>query len=290
MTGRGFEVIEPMEPALATPTTVVVPLDGSEFAERALPHAVETAETFGARIVLVGSNEDGGDIDATRSYLRSRAVAHGHQEAECLVVADRGAAAAITLVAGEDGRAIVVMASHGRGAVRHLVLGSVAEQVLADHAGPVLVVGPRADGSRVMRTGAGPVVLGIDEHETDDARIAMAAMWARIRHARIELVSVVNPLRVHNPAAEEHDRVAARIDALAGPRTITVRSHFIENHDPANELAVRADTIGAGLVVVGTHSPTGAERLIAGNVAMRVVHLAGCPVLVVSPAHSRTYA
>jgi nucleotide-binding universal stress UspA family protein len=282
--------MEPMESELATPTTVVVPLDGSDFAERALPHAVETAEAFGARIVLVGSQEDGVDIDATRSYLRSRAVAHGHQEAECLVVTDRGAAAAISLVAGEDGRAIVVMASHGRGAVRHLVLGSVAEQVLADHAGPVLVVGPRADRSRATRPGAGPVVLGIDEHETDDARITMAAMWARIRHARIELVSVVNPLRVHNPAAEEHDRVAARIDALAGPRTITVRSHFIENHDPANELAVRADTIGAGLVVVGTHSPTGAERLIAGNVAMRVVHLAGCPVLVVSPAHTPAHA
>jgi nucleotide-binding universal stress UspA family protein len=129
-------------------------------------------------------------------------------------------------------------------------------------------------------------VLGIDEHATDDTRIAMAALWARARHARIELVSVVNPLRVHNPAAEEHDRVAARIDALAGPRAVTVRSHFIENHDPANELAVRADAIGADLIVVGTHSPTGAERLIAGNVAMRVVHLAGCPVLVVSTAQA----
>lgn len=276
--------------SIETPTTVVVPLDGSEFAERAVPHAVDTAEAFGARLVLVGSHEEAGDIDATRSYLRSCAVAHAHQEAECLVVTDRGAAAAITLVAGNDATAIVVMASHGRGAVRHLVLGSVAEQVLAEHAGPVLVVGPRAERGRTDHVTAGPVVLGIDEHETDDTRIAMAALWARARHARIELVSVVNPLRVHNPAAEEHDRVAARIDALAGPRAVTVRSHFIENHDPANELAVRADAIGADLIVVGTHSPTGAERLIAGNVAMRVVHLAGCPVLVVSPAHTHTYA
>jgi len=291
MSRTGDEVVDRGPAALELPATVVVPLDGSEFAERALPHAVDVAEEFGARLVLVGSHPDGGDIEATRAYLRSCAVAHGHQEAECLVVTDRGPAASIALVAGGHGGAVVVMASHGRGAVRHLVLGSVAEQLLAEHAGPVLVVGPRAD--RVLgarRAVAGPVVLGIDEHETDDTRIAIATAWARTHHARIELVSIVNPLRVRNPAAEEHERVASRIDGFAGPRVVAVRSHFIENHDPANELAVRADAIGAGLIVVGTHSPTGAERLLAGNVAMRVVHLAGCPVLVVSPTHTHAHA
>jgi nucleotide-binding universal stress UspA family protein len=273
---------------LRSPTTVVVPLDGSEFAARALPHAVDAADAFGARLVLVGSRVGGGDVEETRGYLRSVAVDYGHREAECIVVTDRTAAPAVASVAGEDRGAMVVMASHGRGAVRHLVLGSVAEQLLAQHAGPVLVVGPMAERGRMARAPQGPVLLGIDEHETDDARIAMAAVWAATRHSRIEMVSVVNPVRVHNPAPAEHARVAERIAAMAGEGTLTVTSHFIENHDRANELAVRADAVGASLIVIGTHSPTGVERLVAGNVAMRVVHLAGCPVLIVSPV--RTHA
>jgi len=279
-------VMQSLMETLRSPTTVVVPLDGSEFAARALPHAVDAVDAFGARLVLVGSRVGGGDIEETRGYLRSVAVDYGHREAECIVVTDRTAAPAVASVAGEDRGAMVVMASHGRGAVRHLVLGSVAEQLLAQHAGPVLVVGPMAERGRMARAPQGPVLLGIDEHETDDARIAMAAVWAATRHSRIEMVSVVNPVRVHNPAPAEHARVAERIATMAGEGTITVTSHFIENHDRANELAVRADAVGASLIVIGTHSPMGVERLVAGNVAMRVVHLAGCPVLIVSPVRT----
>lgn len=283
-------VMQSLIESLRGPTTVVVPLDGSEFAARALPHAVDAVDAFGARLVLVDSRVDGGDIEEARGYLRSVAVEHGHREAECIVVTDRTAAPAVASVAGEDRGALVVMASHGRGAVRHLVLGSVAEQLLAQHAGPVLVIGPRADRGRMSRAPQGPVLLGIDEHETDDARIETAAVWAVTRHAPIEMVSVVNPVRIHNPVPAEHARVADRIATLAGPTTVTVTSHFIENHDRANELAVRADAIGAGLIVIGTHSPGGVERLVAGNVAMRVVHLAGCPVLIVAPVRSHVDA
>lgn len=283
-------VMQSLMETLRSPTTVVVPLDGSEFAARAMPHAVDAVDAFGARLVLVGSRAGGGDIEETRGYLRSMAVEYGHREAECIVVTDRTAAPAVASVAGEDRGAMVVMASHGRGAVRHLVLGSVAEQLLAQHAGPVLVVGPQAERGRMARAPQGPVLLGIDEHETDDARIAMAAVWAATRHAPIEMVSVVNPVRVHNPVPAEHTRVAERITALAGEGTVTVTSHFIENHDRANELAVRADAVGASLIVIGTHSPAGVERLVAGNVAMRVVHLAGCPVLIVSPVRTHVDA
>lgn len=268
---------------LRSPTTVVVPLDGSAFAVRAMPFAVDAAERFGARLVLVGSRVGAVDPEETRAYLRTIAVEHGHPEAECLVVTDRTAAPAVSIVAGEDRGALVVMASHGRGAVSHFVLGSVTEQLLAQHAGPVLVVGPGVADDPDGRVGHGPILLGIDEHETDDGRISMAAVCAATADAPIEMVSIVNPVRAHNPSPAEHARVAARVAALAGAVDIPVTSVFIEHHDRANELAARARETASSLVVIGTHSPTGVERVVAGNVAMRVVHLAPCPVLVVSP-------
>jgi nucleotide-binding universal stress UspA family protein len=49
----------------------------------------------------------------------------------------------------------------------------------------------------------------------------------------------------------------------------------------ADEIAELATDLEADLVVVGTHSRRGMERLLIGSVAERVVRLAPCPVVVV---------
>lgn len=64
-------------------------------------------------------------------------------------------------------------------------------------------------------------------------------------------------------------------------RTQTV----IEAGDPASAIVERARRGSHDLVVMGTHGRTGAERLVIGSVAERVVRLAPCPVLVVPLAH-----
>lgn len=51
--------------------------------------------------------------------------------------------------------------------------------------------------------------------------------------------------------------------------------------NPADEIAQLASDLDADLVMVGTHSRRGIERLLLGSVAERVVRTAPCPVLVV---------
>lgn len=50
---------------------------------------------------------------------------------------------------------------------------------------------------------------------------------------------------------------------------------------PADEIVQLAVDLEADLVMVGTHSRRGIERLVLGSVAERVVRIAPCPVLVV---------
>jgi len=50
--------------------------------------------------------------------------------------------------------------------------------------------------------------------------------------------------------------------------------------DPGHEIAEFARRIEAELIVLPSHGRTGAERLLLGSVAERVVRLAPCPVLV----------
>lgn len=50
--------------------------------------------------------------------------------------------------------------------------------------------------------------------------------------------------------------------------------------DPGQVSVDRAEELGAGLIVLGSHGRTGISRLFLGSVAERIVRLAHCPVLV----------
>lgn len=54
----------------------------------------------------------------------------------------------------------------------------------------------------------------------------------------------------------------------------------------AVEIATAARNEGANAIVVGTRGHTMLSGLLVGSVAMRLLHLAPCPVLVVPPAES----
>jgi nucleotide-binding universal stress UspA family protein len=50
---------------------------------------------------------------------------------------------------------------------------------------------------------------------------------------------------------------------------------------PAKEIVRVARSVGADLVIVGTHGRRGVRRLVLGSVAEEVLRSAPCPVLVV---------
>jgi nucleotide-binding universal stress UspA family protein len=142
---------------------VIVPLDGSALAEASLPIAALWAEAFGVQVVLLtcvreliyGDTEfvpasywlplppGEGAVDA-RTYLDGIAqrVRFSRVEAVAQVVSGFDAARAVRDAAGPDD--IIVMATHGHGGLRRALLGSVADEVIREAAGAVLVIRPAA--------------------------------------------------------------------------------------------------------------------------------------------------
>jgi nucleotide-binding universal stress UspA family protein len=53
---------------------------------------------------------------------------------------------------------------------------------------------------------------------------------------------------------------------------------------PYAAIAEAARSVGADLVVLGTHGRTGVQRLLLGSVAAKVISTAPCPVLTVRAA------
>ena len=102
-------------------SSILVPLDGSTLAERALPYAEALARPSGARVVLVravpGDREHGTESEAeARDYLNGLAARLAERVGVVETAVPHGAAAeAIVEEARRQGSDLIVMATHGRG-------------------------------------------------------------------------------------------------------------------------------------------------------------------------------
>lgn len=160
---RGDHTAEPV-----TPGRVVVPLDGSELAERALPEAKRLAGVLNVPIQLVravGADQilatvrseraptDPGSLDDDDAYERARLKTERQAEeylaAQVTSLREAGLTVGIELLKGtpvfvllwaiqrDD---VVVMTTHGLGGYRRWMIGSVAEKLVREAAAPVLLV------------------------------------------------------------------------------------------------------------------------------------------------------
>lgn len=126
--------------------TVVLPLDGSELAETALPHAAAVAEGFGARVVLLtvlapGSSEH--ESEAASEYLDRVAVMLRPRVREVLPrVVSGDPRAEIVAAAHAERQPVVVMTTRGASGLSRWVLGSVADGVARTASVPTMVVPP----------------------------------------------------------------------------------------------------------------------------------------------------
>ena len=135
---------------------IMLTLDTSELAERALPHAMEMATAFGAELCILSvvpvSNDESGDVLTSEADWKAQ-VAHTEEYIagvlEALQSHDIKASAEIRrgnvtdeiLIFSEKFEAdLIVMSSHGRSGLGRWVYGSVTDRVLRYADCPVLLI------------------------------------------------------------------------------------------------------------------------------------------------------
>ena len=135
------------------PTSIVVPVDGSDTAEKAVPVAGALAELLQLPISVITILPAGRGRDSTHAetaYVHELAdgLAAGGLEVSHKVIHDSNPTEHV-ITAVDGGLAIPVMASHGRTGLSRLVAGSVTTSVVRFASWPVMVVPP---GSEVAET------------------------------------------------------------------------------------------------------------------------------------------
>mgnify|MGYP000908910750 FL=1 len=139
---------------------ILVPVDGSSNAEKAVNTAIAQAKAFGAKITLVTVIDNypftgvGGDFaygqveylaaataNANSALEKAQATIHSQgMSCEKRVIEEHVIHEGILDTAKELGVDLIVMGSHGRHGLEKLLLGSVTTRVLGRSPVPVLVV------------------------------------------------------------------------------------------------------------------------------------------------------
>lgn len=263
--------------------SIVVAVDGSEDAERAVRWAAEQAKLENRRLVVVSV---GTGSEALVDEARALARQAGPEET-VLGASVSGDPRQVLIDASNDAH-LLVLGSRGRGTVRSMLLGSVSSTVSAHAACPVVVCRPTAPGE--VRAG---VVVGADATPQSRPVLEFAYRQASERglpltvlHAYWDAAAAIEAhyqlaaTRAERPNLEDLREVLSESTAGLSEVYPDVPVSVSLQHGLADE-ALSPREGGWDLVVVGRHSMTTVERLLTGSIARAVLERAHGPVAVV---------
>jgi nucleotide-binding universal stress UspA family protein len=294
---------------------ILVPLDGSALAARALPFAKRLARAGGARLIVVRaylpaddplllrvehpelSAAERADVDRETATAEFQSAV-GELRADGLDVEDRfieGKAAEVIFATAKATWAnLIVMSTHGRSGLGRVVYGSVSDEVLRRVPVPVLVV---PGGCTPVWTDEQPERVLVP---LDGSSLSAEALWpARDLAATLGggmlLLAVIEPAAVYPyepPEAiadlEETDvaraeqyleRVSAELRSSGAP-PISTR---IAYGGAAEQICAVACAAGVGAIAMASHGRGGVARLLLGSVAGQTLQHSSVPVLVYRP-------
>lgn len=278
---------------------ILVPLDGSETAEGALPFAVALANALGTNLVLLTVWEGSeGDLAATfpelardvsvsskshfEGYLGRIKEKLGAANAE-ISYRSGDAADEIRAAAKEHGARAIVIATHGRSGIGRWVYGSTAGQLLRSADVPVLAVGPNVLGKKRDVATLKHIMTPIDGSDLSEKALPVARQLATAAGAKLSLVRAVRwavqayPYTLPDqylPQVDEELEKGAK-EYLAKQRQaqsdgLDVEA-FVVRGGIADGIIDFAEEKEVDLIVMTTNARKGLARAALGSVADRVL-------------------
>jgi nucleotide-binding universal stress UspA family protein len=133
------------EPLLHDKPKLIVPLDGSAFAESVLEAAAGLTADLNGKLILVRVEDSPADVQTALEYLTRMQVQLAVQHPNLVIETDLRVAEAAVGIAeaiAKQEAALVVMARHARGGALRTILGNVAGKVIQQAEVPVVLMRP----------------------------------------------------------------------------------------------------------------------------------------------------
>jgi nucleotide-binding universal stress UspA family protein len=293
--------------------------DFSDCARQAQDYAIFLAGDWkaGLTILHVLEFQPGMDPDqpVNRMYLdQVRAESDRQLNALVSIATQRGMVVMARQVTGfpsqqivqeaeQDKANLVVVGTHGRTGLAHILLGSTAERVVASAPCPVLTVRPCLDQAAPASSKAAvprlrTILVPVDFSDCSRQALEYAAHTAGHFGASLTLLHVVEPvsygLDFTLASSQQGPEMRAQLEARLAELAATLSAQWlttdavIRGGTPASSILDLARQRSYDLIIMGTHGRRGLSHLACGSVAEAVLRHASCPVLTVKGSPSTT--
>lgn len=291
---------------------LLVPLDGSPLAESTLPIVAALAEMLECQVTLLHVIERTppaeihgaphlADVAQAQAYLDTaarRLPAGASVERHVHTEREQDVPRSISEHATELGVDLVVLCTHGRGRLRHRLLGGIAQRVAGLGPVPILLAPPTGTPpGRPFRCET--MLVPLDGQPAHEQGLTPAAGLARTCHASLHLLAVVPTLGTLSgeyaaagqvlPGATsallelDEDRaetyVTGVVARLAGTGLAVTAE--VGRGDPTAMILETAQRSLADLIVLGTHGRSGLDAFWSASVAPRIAQKTQVPLLLV---------
>lgn len=266
-------------PAPAPPpedVRVLVPLDPTHEAKLAVEVAVGLA-TPTTLIELVSVTAPGLPDPVVTAFLQAERDRYPAARIE-ITRLDGPVVATLLEHIADRGPDLVVLNSHGRGAIGELVLGSVSADLVRSSPAPTMLVGPECrQGANLER-----FVVAVDGSPDSLDALDVASRLSKRLGAPVELIEVAEQMPYTSDVSE-----SAELHRLAETVDPPVRSwDVLHGSDVAKSLTDHVAGYRGVALVLGTHGRSPGRPHVLGGVAAKTVRHAPVPVLLVSPEAS----
>lgn len=294
--------------------SLLVPLDGSAFAEQALPFALNIARQAGATVNLVSvhvpcaflSTEGmtawsyqwvADSMEQERAYLdgiTKRLTTAGSVPVSSKFLEGPAVAEALQHHATATGADLIIMTTHGRGPLSRFWLGGVADELVRRATTPILLVRPQEtavdlSSDRVLKH----ILIPLDGSALSEQVLEPALALGGLMQADYTLLHVyglstdpaLDPtVRRADPPIEQMwadtegylTQVAGRLKG----KGCNVQTQAVFGQQPTSAILETAQRSAIDLIALETHGRRGLTRLLLGSVADKVIRGASVPVFV----------
>jgi nucleotide-binding universal stress UspA family protein len=268
---------------------ILVPLDGTAVAARAVPYAATLARATGASVLLLHAVP----APPARRPLCPQpdaGPASAMLEAQAALLRQQGVAVKTLVLTGEPVRWIVdvarvrgvmliVMARRSRG-----LFGTITEAVLARTSAPILLVRDDTAPDGPERLLASPrLLVPLDGSAAAEEALALANRLAG--HLGGDLVLLQAAVPGADAAADVAPLPTAYLrDLVVRGAAMATAVHFdVRPGTPAAAIEAGGREHDAALIVMTTHCQGGPHRYELGRVVRAVLHTSRLPLLLVRP-------
>ncbi|MBN1164919.1 MAG: universal stress protein [Candidatus Krumholzibacteriota bacterium] len=297
---------------------VLVTTDFSELANHALPYAIKMAKTHEAELIMLHAitlyehdpNDPRHDFPSLNAYCKeARTIADGKFQVCVEKAGEAGVkirkeivqgvsphGAIIDFIREEGDVGLIVMSTHGRSGLSHVLLGSVTENIIRYAPCPVLVVKKHEHEFIDPQTGEvhiRKILFPLDFSPESLRPLAYLRDTAERNKSQVIIYHAVDvdiPPIYYTSGVESifeldhalRERIAAKMKEEVGDELAGLEVHYrVGEGQASKKIRQLAEEEKVDLIVVSAAGSHGIGDFLFGSTAARIIQKAVCPVLIV---------